>query len=480
MLSVTEGMALFGAYAVFIVGLVWLTRGTHHTSDDFLLMERKLGIARGSVSIAVSWIWAPAVFICSLQAYSQGLPGIFWFTAPNIITFFIFVPFALKMRELMPEGYTVSQLFRFKYPSDLRAHKASMVVSFGYQLGAIIINCAAGATLINLLSGIPYHAGVIMMGALALAYSLISGLRASVLSDVAQMAMILVVGLVLVPWTLFEAGGWQIVDTGLGGVSGEYRNLFDIGVAISFGVATTIGLVSGPVADQMFSQRAFAARKGAIAPIFIIGGLLFGIVPIVLSLLGFIGAGSVINESGLTVSDPQMVGPEVVGFYLPKWALMLFAVMAFAGLTSTLDSAFSAVGSLWAVDLRSAGETTDRRIQIARTGMIVFAVIGVGIASLRPQLLWVFLIYGALAASVFFPILLTLFWKKVSASAAFWGIILGILLGTPLSIYANVNGETALVVLAALLGLIVPGIVTTTLTAAASSVSNVSSGENSA
>lgn len=472
MLTMNEGLALFGAYAVFIVVLVWLTRGKHHTADDFLVMERRLGITRGSLSIAVSWIWAPAVFICSLQAYTQGLPGIFWFTAPNIITFFVFIPFALRMRKLLPQGYTVSQVFRHRFPDDLRPHKASMLVSFGYQLGAIIINCTAGATLINLLSGIPYITGVFMMGGLALAYSLISGLRASVLSDVAQMAMILIVGLVLVPWTLFASGGVETLNVGLGGVSGEFRDLFNPAVAFSFGIATTIGLIAGPVADQMFSQRAFAAKKGSIGPIFAIGGIIFGVVPITLSLLGFIGAAAVINETGLTVSDPQMVGPEVVGFFLPKWALMLFAVMAFAGLTSTLDSAFSAVGSLWSIDLSKQENQSSGSILAARVGMVLFAIIGVGVAALRPQLIWVFLVYGALAASIFLPIFLTLFWRRVSASAAFWGISLGIALGTPLSIYANVNGETGLVVLAAILGLVVPGIVTITLSTAQSATSS--------
>lgn len=459
MLSAIEGYGLFGLYALFIVALVWLTRGKDHTADDFLVMKRKLGIPSGSLSIAVSWIWAPAVFICSLQAYNQGLPGIFWFTAPNILTFFIFIPFALKMRKTLPQGYTVSQIFRFKFPDDLRAHKASMLVSFGYQLGAIVINCVAGATLINLLSGIPYLEGVFMMGGLALAYSLISGLRASVLSDVAQMLMILIVALVLVPWVLIESGGWETFNAGLGGVTGEFRSVFNPAVAIGFGIATTVSLISGPVADQMFSQRAFAAKEGAIGPIFAIGGIIFGVVPIVLSLLGFIGAGSVIQDTGLTVSDPQMVGPEVIGFYLPKWALMLFTVMAFAGLTSTLDSAFSAVGSLWSIDLVSDGKSSDRSVTAARVGMIVFAVAGIGIAALRPQLLWVFLIYGALAASVFLPIFFTLFWRRVTASAAFWAIMLGVLLGTPLSIYANVNGQNDLILLSALLGLLVPGIV---------------------
>lgn len=461
MLDFSQALYLFGGYAVVILAVVFFLRDRSHKGDDFLVMQRKLGVTRGSLSIAVSWIWAPAVFICSLQAYTQGLPGIFWFTLPNIITFFVFVPIALRLRERLPEGYTISQLFSTMYPDDKRPHYASMIVSFGYQLGAVIINCVAGATLINLLAGIPFTAGVLMMAGLALSYSLISGLRASVQSDVIQMLMILVVAIVIVPLAYFAAGGFETLNAGLGGVSGEFRNIFDPGVAFAFGIATSIGLISGPVADQMFSQRAFAAKKGSIIPIFVIGGLLFGIVPIVLSLLGFIGAGSVITGSELAVTDPQMVGPEVVAHFLPSWALMLFAVMAFAGLTSTLDSAFSAIGSLWATDANQKSDHQDdvSAIRAARKGMLIFSIVGVAIALLQPQLLWVFLIYGALAASLFFPVVLTLFGKKPSSTSVFLGIAAGILFGTPLSIYANVMQNTNLIVSSAMIGLLVPALV---------------------
>lgn len=461
MLNSSTGLILFAGYAIFILLLVWFTKGKKENSEDFLVMKRSLGVFQGSLSMAVSWIWAPAVFICSMQAYNQGLPGIFWFTFPNILTFFVFVPFALKLRKTYPNGYTISQAFKQKF-EDSRSHKASLLITFGYQLGAIVINCVAGATLINLLSGIPYSTGVLMMGGLALVYSLISGLRASVLSDVAQMLLVLIVAFVLVPLCISELGGISELKKGLGGATGEFSNIFDLSVAYSFGIATTIGLIAGPVADQMFSQRAFAAKEGSITKIFVFAGLIFGLVPIVLSLLGFIGAAGV--QTGLfEINDPQMVGPEVVNFLLPKWALGLFALMAFAGLTSTLDSAFTAIGSLTTIDLLSKTKDDNRtsveKVNTARKGMVIFAIIGITIALLQPQLLWVFLIYGALAASLFLPAFLMLFWEKITANGIFYGILSGFILGTPLSIFANISSNSHLIVLSAILGLMVAGIV---------------------
>ena len=456
MLGSFQGSLLFVGYAIFILAVVFYTRKKNESIDDFLVMNRDMGFFKGMMSVAVSWLWAPAIFICSLQAYTQGLPGIFWFTAPNILCFFLFIPIALKLRETIPNGYTMPQLFKLRFEETRLPHFFMTVAAFGYQLGAIIINCVAGAILINLLSGIPYHVGVLMMGGLALSYSLISGLRASVMSDVAQMAMILVFVLFLVPWAFLESGGIETVKLGLSGVTGEFGNIFDPKIAYAFGIATSIALLSGPMLDQMFTQRVFAAKKRSIKKIFFFGGLIFGIIPIMLSLLGFIGAAEV-KAGNLIVSDPQMVGPIVIGQFLPEWALMLFAVMAFAGLTSTLDSAFTAIGSITTTDIYKGKKVT---LKVARLGMLIMAVIGMAISMLKPDLLWIFLIYGALGGSTFFPIILTLFWRKITANAVALGIALGLIISVPLSIYANVTGNVDLIVLSSISGVGISGIVT--------------------
>jgi len=108
-----------------------------------------------------------------------------------------------------------------------------------------------------------------------------------------------------------------------------------------------------------------------------------------------------------------------------------------------------------------AGSNRDEgseQIRKARIGMGVFAALGIGIALLQPQLLWVFLIYGALASSLFLPAFLALFWKKLTGQGAAIGIFGGFLIGTPLSIFANVKGDTDLIVTAAVLSVLVSGV----------------------
>jgi Na+/proline symporter len=454
MISWQNALFLTMGYIALMLLVTFLSKQKNETASDFLVMNRKLGIFGGAFSIAASWIWAPAVFICSQKSFEQGLPGIFWFTFPNILCFFVFTPLALRARKLLPQGYSMPDYLYARFGNDAGVHLSALLVYIGYQLGAIIINALAGGILINTLTDLPISWCIILMIGSALSYSIISGLRASVITDVVQMCMILLVAFVLVPWMLYKVGGLATLNSGLGGKSGLYTNLFDPAIAYSFGIAATIGLISGPIADQMFFQRTFAARKNTIAPIFIIGGLVFGIVPIILSLLGFIAAAPSV-QSVLTITDAQMVGPQLVSHFLPTWALAMFVVLAFAGLSSTLDSSLAAISSLISVDIYrryfNPAANDYSMLKIARIGMIVCAVLGTAIALLQPKLLWLFLIYGALASAMLAPAFFSLFSKRVTRTGMIASILLSIILGLPLSIYANINLNTDLVVLSALL-----------------------------
>jgi Na+/proline symporter len=185
-----------------------------------------------------------------------------------------------------------------------------------------------------------------------------------------------------------------------------------------------------------------------------VGGLVFGLVPIILSLLGFVAAAPSV-QAQLTITDPQMVGPQLIGHFLPGWALGGFVLLAFAGLSSTLDSAFAAVSSLTAVDLYKRymkPDASERDIlRVARIGMLGFAVVGTGIALLQPKLLWAFLTYGALASSMLVPAFFSLFSKRVTAKGIIVAILASVCASLPLSVYANVTGNIHLGVLAAVL-----------------------------
>ena len=448
----TSLLLLFGfAIAMITIGLIAKRKNTGTSIEEFLVSNRDLSIFRGSFSIAISWVWAPAIFIAGLQAYTKGLAGAFWFIIPNILCFFLFAYVATALRKRFPNGFTMPEFVHNRYNSK-KTHIAFLIIFFGYQLGAIVINSVAGGVLLNLLTGIDFGTATIGISATALIYSAIGGMRASVLTDVIQMFIVLGLALFLVPWVITEAGGLMAVSGGFGGVSGEFGNMFDPNVAWAFGIPMTISLLAGPIGDQQFFQRAFSVKKEAIKKTFIFGGLIFGLIPIVLCLLGFIAANPTF---GIEVLDPQMVAPTVIQHFLPSWALLLFTLMAFAGLCSTIDSGYCAISAFAVADLTKSTETEKKKIFRARVVMITLGIIGTLIALTQPKLLWVFFIYGALVAVGFFPTIFAIFSKRYTANAAFWSIVLGFVLTIPFSIYANVSENADLVVYSAIASVLV-------------------------
>ncbi len=439
----TTGMALLVLFGVIMIGTVFAiskARRKDISLTGFLVADREVGVIRGAISSAVTFIWAPAVFVCSLKSFTQGIPGIFWFMLPNILCFIIFGFVAARVRKLHPNGFTLTQYIADQLNSRA-AHFAVLSIFLLWMLTAIIINGVAGGKMLSTVSGLDYRVAVFGLAAIALTYSLISGMRASILTDILQMSMVVGIAFLLVPWVLIKAGGLSTVGKGLGGLAG-LTNPFDQTVMLQFGIVSAIGLIGGTLQDQMFYQRAYSVKKEDILKMFLLGGLLFSIIPLSLSLLGFVGA-AMVEGGTLVIDKPEMVGPEVIGHFLPAWAFGLFVLLAFAGLASTLDSAFCAISSLVSIDIYrkyiKPTASDHESLQAARFGMIVLGLLGVFIALMEPDLIWVFNFYAAVAVGGLAPVLLILAGFIPKSTSVVVSVIVALAIALPSSIYGNLH-----------------------------------------
>ncbi len=454
-LTPTTGGIILAVFAAAMIGITWLLTHRRSTSlSGFLVADRAVGPVQGALSTAVTFIWAPALFVCSLTAFSSGIAGIWWFVFPNLLCFVIFAFVAKRVRREHPNGFTLTQLIgdRVTHPA---AHVALLAIFMFWMLAAVVINCVAGGTMLSAVSGINFYVAVIGLGATAMLYSLISGLRASIVTDVLQMTMVVGIALIIVPWVVLGGSGVEGVTLNLRGTEGSL-NPFDPATIYSLGILASLGLIGGTLQDQMFYQRAYSVNEKHIVKMFLVGGALFAIVPIALSLLGFVGAG-LVGAGAITVDNPEMVGPSVIAYYLPKWALIAFVFMAFAGLASTLDSAFCALSSLISVDVYERyvrpNSDDDAKLRAARVGMAVVGLLGLAIALLRPNILWIFKTYAAIAVGGLAPVLFIIFGRTPKASAVVASVLVGLGVSLPSAIYGNVVGNNHIVLWGTLGGL---------------------------
>jgi Na+/proline symporter len=463
-LSPVQGLILLFVYAALMIGLSFRLRQRFNKDKSmFLLAGRKLPVWEGAFSIAATWIWAPALFLAAQKAYTQGVAGVFWFTVPNIACLIIFGYFAARLRRKLPDGFTLSGYILDRYSP--RVHNLYLIQLVGLAVCSFAVQLLAGGKVLAALTGLPFSAVTIILTLIALSYSLMSGLKASVVTDYLQMVIILIVCAVVVPWAIKAGGGWDMVTRGLGGISGEFGSVLNKDVFLTFGIAVTVGLLAGPFGDQSFWQRAFALRDGQVEKSFIRGAVLFALVPLSLCLLGFLAAGM-----GTQAADPALVNLEVVRQLLPGWVTVVFVFMLLSGLVSTLDSNLCAISSLAGHDIaQRRNKPSDGLLTVAygRRGMLFLAVGALLVANIPGMaILYLFLFYGTLRASTLLPTVLSILSDNVDEVGVFWGIVIALVVGLPLFAYAKLNGLTTLSIVGSLLTVLSSGLISVLVTAA--------------
>jgi len=444
MMTQTTVLTLVGAFgaAMFAASAVYRrSRGL----DLFLVADRAVGTFVGAMSVAATWIWAPALFIAAQKAYQEGLPGLMWFTVPNVACLVLFAFLATRIRRIFPRGYTLPEYIATRF--DTRTHLIYLFCFLSLQICSLAVQLIAGAAMLNAIGGVPYWIGVLALAVAFTSYSLIDGLHSSIRTDLFQMFIIGGGIAVLVPMAVNAGGGLDTLAVGLGGFDGNYSSLFHAHVAYTFGITVTIGLMSGPVGDQMHWQRAFAFQEGKEFRGYLLGALIFAFVPLTMGLLGFTAAGNHAAAPAVSAGSvsAQQVGPEVIRTLLPPWALVVFTVVILSGLASTGDSSLCAGGSLLVVDIyrkyMNPFASTEKALRISRLAILGLSGAAILIALIPGiTILKLFLFYGTLRSSTLMPTLVIIFREKVSSTGVFWGVALAVLFGLPVYLAGELLG----------------------------------------
>lgn len=456
------GLIVLTVYAIIMLcATVFLTK-RETVAEKFHVGDRDMGTLQSAMSVAATWIWAPALFVSAEKAYANGFVGLFWFLVPNVLCLILFIPFAKRIRERMPKGISLAGFMGEQY------HSEKVKGIYLFQLGSLSVlstgvQLLAGGKILSTITGIPMLPMTILLAAIAYSYSQFSGIKASVLTDAVQMTIMLAVCAVLIPWALSMPGNITAMQQGITGVTGEYTSLFSesgMKVLLGFGIPTAIGLFAGPFGDQCFWQRAFSIKENKIRRAFSLGALLFAIVPLSMGVLGFVAAGK-----GFSPNDTGIVNFELVAQLFPRWVMVPFLFMVVSGLLSTVDSNLCAISSLSA-ELRCVSRMNNAgRMKAAKLSMLAILAMGILIANIPGvTVTHLFLFYGTLRSATLLPTVFTLTSVKASARGVFVGIILSLCCGLPLFAYGNIFGIAQYKTLGSLLTVLTAGVASCIIT----------------
>lgn len=349
--------------------------------------------------------------------------------------FVIFAILATRMKKVYPQGTTLPEFMGKRYGDRMETlYSISITIVQAY---AVIINTTGALLLLGLVTGIDRNILVLILGTTMIALSMAKGIRSSFVADVFKAGMVALVLLLIVPLVLLHSEvGLSGLWDGRGGKSGAFTDPFNWNVAWTFGIPLTISLWAGVTIDQQQWQRAFSIKEG-VAKTWIVGGIVFLMVPMALGALGYLAANPAF---GIEVKQPQLAGFNTVAHFLPTFWVVSFTLMIVAGLVAAGASAlnaFSSIGSVSAWKRIKPQSSDGELLTVSRISMILLITVGMGIALMDIELVTLLIAVGAFRGSLMIPTILSLFWEKMSGTFMFVGILTGMAAGIPLFLYGN-------------------------------------------
>jgi SSS family solute:Na+ symporter len=314
------------------------------------------------------------------------------------------------------------------------------------------ISMHALADLLQLLLGWNYHASLLVISAIVLAYVLKGGLSSAIYNEVLQFFMILL-GIAPLAWIGLEAvGGWQGLMAKIStskpemmrlwqGTSGTanplgvpwYGIMFGLGIVLSFGYWCT---------NFAEVQRALAARSmGAARRTPLIGAIPKMMFPAVVILPGIIAWVLSTNfvEGGYAIPlkdgspNYNQVLPSMIFHYFPNGILGLALTALMASFMSGMAANVTAFNTVWTYDIyqtKFPGEKTDKDLlrmgRYATIGGVCLSIFCAYLVSNYNNIMSILqMVFGFINSPIFATFLLGMFTTRSNSRGAFWGLVTG-------------------------------------------------------
>lgn len=431
------GIAIEVLLGIALLALVYYVKSKLvRNTKDFVIANRKIGFGFGVAGLISIWTWAMAVMMSAAQTYSFGLSGLFWFTVPNGLAVIAVIPFVRKIRNLMPDGYTIPEFVKVRYDGN---SAASGVVVLGALFGSlieVIINIKGTSLVVSNVFGVDPRLAAVIGLAVVLTYSILGGLWASITTSALATLLHTVPSAIILVAALHYAGGVDSVWHAVANQGGGLLTVTRPDAAIGFGITLALGLLTATIAGQEFWQVAWALKKKDVSRTFLWAGAWFYPIPICLGLLGLIGLALHVDVNAQLGGDAAAIGPFLVSHLgLPVWLIVLYVVVILSACYSVIDSAFTATSSVFVVDIIKplAPKISERDLyRWAKAPMFLVAAIAAGVVLTGVDFVTIVLTSYAIRTAILIPLVLSLFWSRMTGWGFVGGTVLAIAIGMPI------------------------------------------------
>ncbi len=426
--------AIIAIYAVSIFVLAqWVSRekGDHQKdAQDYFLASRSLPWWAIGTSLIAANISAEQIIGMSGSGYviGLGIASYEWMAAVTlIIVGKYFVPIFLKNNI-----YTMPEFLEKRFSTKVRT---TMAV---FWLGVyVFVNLTAilwlGATAVHTVTGLDLQTALIALGVFAGAYALYGGLKAVALTDIVQVSLLVLGGLVICYMALDRVSGGAGVVAGFHAVATRFPDKFHMilpagspnykdlpGLSVLLGGMWVMN-VSYWGFNQYIIQRALGAKSTREAQKgIVLAAFLKLLMPVIIVLPGIAAVALAPN-----LARPDEAYPHLMAM-LPSGVLGLVFAALVAAVIASMGSKINSIATIFTMDVYKPlrPETSGPRlVLIGRTAAVTALIIAMIAAkpllgSFDQAFQYIQEFTGFFTPGICVIFLLGMFWSRATATGA--------------------------------------------------------------
>lgn len=425
---------IFVVYMLAMLGVGLYFFKKNKTAEDFYVSGRNMSPWHIGLSVVATDVGGGFSIGLGGLGFTMGLSGS-WMLFTGLLGAWLSAVFLIpKVSHLghKHKFFTFPQIFNHFYNGKV-ALLAGIISAIGY-IGFTSSQVLAGAKLASAtISGLNLQTALIVMGAIAVIYTTIGGLKAVIYTDTIQW-LILIGGLVFIgiPIAYTAVGGYDVIKATL---APEYLSLTNVKWYQILNWSITI--IPIWFVGMTLYQRIYASRgeKEAKKAWLIAGVFEWPIMAFMGVILGMLAKVAATNGmfTGITDAasmDSEMGLPILLATILPIGLMGLMLSSYFSAILSTADSCLMAASGNIVTDIVAKFSknklTHKKELQLSQIVTLMIGVFAILLASQMQNVLELMLYsYAFMVSGLFIPVLGALFWKKSHSVAAFWSMLFG-------------------------------------------------------
>ncbi|MDV5172015.1 sodium/pantothenate symporter [Photobacterium rosenbergii] len=427
-------------YLMAVFGLAIYTRRHRGTGNGFLneylVGNRSMGGFVLAMTLAATYASASSFIGGPGAAYKMGLGWVLlamiqlpaaWLTLGVLGK-----KFAIEARR--HNALTLNDILYARYKNRGVVIFASLALLLAF-FGTMVVQFVGGARLLQTVTGLSYHHGLILFATTVGLYTTIGGFRAVVMTDTVQ-GIMMIIGTIALLVGIVHAGG------SIGEMMGELHridpalvtpfgpdNFLSQPFMLSFWVLVCFGVIGLPhAAVRCMSYKSTGSlHKGMVISTAMVAFLMLG-----MHLAGALGRAIVPD-----IASPDQIMPTLMMTVLPPVVAGVFLAGPMAAIMSTIDSQLIQASATLLKDLYlnyinpKAAQGPEAESRLPKMSLWVTGIFSllVFVAATNPpdMIIWLNLLaFGGMQAVFLWPLVLGLYWKKASATGAFASMVSGL------------------------------------------------------